>query len=105
MEEQVKTQGKEIAELRGLILPHIANEDKAIDLYGRVLFGDKATGEIGMKKKVDEMHEILVGVRNVSNFLGGIKGVLGWLILFGAVIALFKGWLISIVSYVVTTKP
>ena len=65
----------------------------------RIIFGDKDSGEIGMKAKVDEMHSILLATQNVSGFFGGVKGTLGWLLLIGAGIALLKGWFAGLISF------
>ena len=59
----------------------------------RVIFGDESTGEIGMKKKVDAIYEILTQSRGVLNFFGGIRGTLLFLLSIGALIAMVKGWI------------
>ncbi len=57
----------------------------------RVIFGD--ADEIGMKKKVDAIYEILTQSRGVLNFFGGIRGTLLFLLSIGALIAMVKGWI------------
>ena len=57
----------------------------------RVIFGDE--DEIGMKKKVDAIYEILTQSRGVLNFFGGIRGTLLFLLSIGALIAMVKGWI------------
>lgn len=57
----------------------------------RVIFGD--ADEIGMKKKVDAIYDILTQSRGVFNFLGGVRGTLLFFITIGAVIAMLKGWI------------
>mgnify|MGYP003461668275 CR=1 FL=1 len=75
------------------------SHDEEHNLMMRIIFGDKDSGEIGMKAKVDEMHSILLATQNVSGFFGGVKGTLGWLLLIGAVIALLKGWFAGLISF------
>ena len=58
----------------------------------RVIFGDESIGEIGMKKKVDAIYDILTQSRGVFNFLGGVRGTLLFFITIGAVVAMLKGW-------------
>jgi len=60
-----------------------------------VIFGNKQTGEKGMKEKLDTIYEILVQARGVGNFFGGIKGILGLLIVMGAAVTIIKGWLMK----------
>ena len=57
----------------------------------RVIFGDD--DEMGMKKKVDAIYDILTQARGVSNFFGGVRGTLLFLIAVGGVIAMLKGWI------------
>ena len=57
----------------------------------RVIFGDE--DELGMKKKVDAIYDILTQARGVSNFFGGVRGTLLFLIAIGGVIAMLKGWI------------
>ena len=59
----------------------------------RVIFGDESTDEIGMKKKVDAIYEILTQSRGVLNFFGGMRGTLLFLLSIGALIAMVKGWI------------
>lgn len=65
----------------------------------RVIFGDEAIDEKGMKDKVDEMHKLLVQAKNVGGFFGGVKALAGWLLVIGALVALFKGWLVGIITW------
>ena len=59
----------------------------------RVIFGDESMDEIGMKKKVDAIYEILTQSRGVLNFFGGIRGTLLFLLSIGALVAMVKGWI------------
>ena len=47
-------------------------------------------------KKVNEMYDILMDSRKIK---GGIKGMLGWLLLIAAVIAVFKGWALGLLTW------
>jgi len=58
-----------------------------------VLFGDAVTNEMGMKQKVDEMYDMLIQSKGLIRIFGGIKGILGFLIVLGASVAVVKGWL------------
>ena len=69
------------------------------ELMMRVIFGDKELGEIGMKNKVDDMHDILVSIKNVSIFFSGVGSILKWLIIIAAVIGIIKGWWAGVVGY------
>jgi len=60
-----------------------------------LMFGNPATGELGMKKKVDDIHDILMQSRGVISFFGGVKGILGFVIVLGAALALIKSWLVK----------
>lgn len=40
-----------------------------------------------------------MSARGVGGFFNGIKGILGWLLLVGAIVALIKGWFFSIFAY------
>lgn len=77
--------------LEKTVADHIKVDEEFQEKINRVLFGDDVN-EKGMKDKVDEMHSILMQVQNVGGFFSGIKGVLGWLLILGAFIALIKGW-------------
>lgn len=66
-----------------------------------VLYGDKENHEIGMKDKVDEIHALLLQAKAVGGFFGGIKALAGWLLVIGALVALFKGWLLSLLAWAV----
>lgn len=81
-----------------LLTSHINADKEFQDKINRVLFGDDIN-EKGMKDKVDEMHSILMSARGVGGFFNGIKGILGWLLLVGAIVALIKGWFFSIFAY------
>lgn len=60
------------------------NEHERIQTLEEVVFGNERTGELGIKQKVDEIHEILVQAK-------GLKGVLYLLIAIGGAIAMVKG--------------
>lgn len=51
-----------------------------------VVFGNPTTGEKGMKQKVDDIHEVMIQLRGWKS-LGMI------ILMFGAVIAMVKGWM------------
>lgn len=48
----------------------------------RVIFGDETTGEAGMKKKLDEIHRVMVQLDGVGSFLKWIIIIAG---AFGAI--------------------
>lgn len=60
-----------------------------------LLFGNPHTGEMGMKEKLDEIHNILTQSKGVIAFFGGVRGILGFVIVLGAVITVVKSWLIK----------
>jgi hypothetical protein len=65
----------------------------------RVIFGDEATGDKGMKEKVDDIHSLLVQAKNIGGFFGGIKSLIGWMLVVGAFILALKGWLSALIAY------
>ena len=60
-----------------------------------LLFGNPATKEPGMKQKVDDIHDILTKSKGVIAFFGGVKGVLGFILIVGAAVTLIKSWLVK----------
>lgn len=70
------------------------------ELMMRVIFGDKDLKELGMKDKVDAMYDILIQIKGVSGFFGGIGGWLKWLIIIAGVIGIIKGWWVAAVTSV-----
>lgn len=74
--------------------------EENIALLNRVIFGDEVTGDIGMKQKIDDVHDLLMKARNVGGFFGGIGGGLKWLLIIAAVIAVMKGWFASILHLI-----
>ena len=72
---------------------HVKEDHENFKRLDLVLFGDESIGEIGMKKKVDAIYEILTQSRGVLNFFGGIRGTLLFLLSIGALIAMVKGWI------------
>lgn len=71
------------------------NNHSRIATLEEVIFGNSKTGEKGMKQKVDEIHDIITQSKGVISFFGGLKGILGFIIVLGAVITIVKGWLIK----------
>lgn len=67
----------------------------------KVIFGDEETGLMGMKAKVDEIHDILISVRSVNKFFGGVGTTFKWLIILGAVIGVIKGWWVALLGTIV----
>ena len=73
------------------ILKQHMDDDKAFqDKIGRVLFGDADTQEIGMKQQVEEIYTILVQIKGITNFFGGVKWILGFLVVAAAAVLVFK---------------
>jgi hypothetical protein len=72
------------------------------DMLMRVIMGDQETGEVGMKEKVDGIYDILVQVKGVGNFFGGIGTGLKWLLVIAAVVGVVKGWWVGILGYLFT---
>lgn len=62
-------------------------KDMAVDVKNlkEVVFGNEEIKEKGIKEKVDEMHNILIGLK-------GVKGLFGLVIMLGIFIATIKGW-------------
>jgi len=60
-----------------------------------LLFGNPKNKEKGMKEKVDEIHTILTQSKGVIAFFGGVKGILGFIVIIGAAMTLIKGWLLK----------
>jgi hypothetical protein len=67
---------------------NVKNMALDVTILKTVVFGNKELGEKGMKEKVDDMHEILMGFR-------GMKSILGVVILIGLAIATIKGFFIK----------
>lgn len=65
----------------------------------KVIFGNEQTGEMGMKAKIDEVHELLIQAKAVGGLFSGVKSMAGWLLVIGAVVALAKGWAIGMLAY------
>lgn len=72
------------------------------ELMMRVIFGDKDHGEMGMKEKIDEVHEILTQIKGVSGFFSSLGAWLKWLLVIGGFIGLVKGWWVAVIASVVT---
>lgn len=90
----------EIAEIKNRHTVDLAEIAKFQSTINYVLFGNKELKEPGMKEKVDEIHALLVQARNVGGFFTGIKALAGWLLVIGALVALFKGWLGALLAWV-----
>ena len=86
--EQIKVFGEKVDVCMNDLMSHIDEEAERIKTIEHVIFGDERMGELGMKKKVDEVHEILMTIKN------GRKGLL-WaaslVAAIGVIIAIFKG--------------
>jgi len=76
------------------------NSKDNIDLLNRVIFGDEETGDVGMKQKIDDVHDILIKARSVGGFFGGLGGTLKWLLIVAAVIVVLKTWFAGFVSVI-----
>jgi hypothetical protein len=85
---------------------HPYKNDKIIELlttHNRVIFGDDKTGDIGIKKKIDELHTLLTQARNVSGFFGGLGGTIKWILVVAAVITVVKGWSSWVIHTIATS--
>lgn len=75
-----------IGELRNDLKGHIESESGTLNLVYNELFGNKATGEVGIIAKVNEMHTILTQIKGVTwtwKWLwGGLISVAGAWVLF-----------------------
>jgi len=80
---------------------HLKSDEEFQAKINRVIFGDDIN-EKGMKAKVDDMHDILISMRNVGGFFNGIGGTLKWLLVVGAIIGLLKGWWAGFLTTVIT---
>lgn len=92
MEQNRREGDKKMQDLTNMVTSHIKDEEAKFSVYERVLFGDKQLGEIGMKDKVDEMHDILIASRNVTGFFGKIGGFGKWVFVIVGLVGLLKGW-------------
>lgn len=85
---QLKAFGNKVDTCMQDLVTHIDDEVERIKTIEHVIFGDDKIGELGMKKKVDEMHEILITLKN------GRKGLL-WaaslVAAIGVIITIFRG--------------
>lgn len=63
-----------------------SDQHERLTTLEEVVFGNVRTGEKGMKQKVDEMHEVLIGFK-------GVKGFFGAVVLIGAVLFAIKAWI------------
>lgn len=78
--------------------------DEEHNLMMRVIFGDPdIKNDVGMKAKVDEMHEILKSVKGAGSGLSTLGTVLRWLLIIGAVFALFKGWWAGLLAVITSS--
>ncbi len=77
---------------------HLLEDKKFQDKINRVLFGEDVNDK-GMKDKVDEMHAILISAKNVTGFFGSLKNIFAWILVLGALIALFRGAFSSLIIY------
>lgn len=57
-----------------------------------LLLGNPSTGEVGMKQKLDEIHNILTQSKGVIAFFGGVRGIIGFIVVFAAAVTVLKGW-------------
>ncbi len=71
--------------------PTYTTEDR-VEILERAVFGDESLDEKGMKKKVDEIHDLLVQAKGIGLFFGGVRGFFGILIVIASAWALIKGW-------------
>lgn len=71
-----------------MVKKKVSQREEEHETLMRVIFGDEATGEKGMKEKVDEIHQMIVQVNGVGSFLK-------WIIVIGASLAALKLWLIK----------
>lgn len=86
------------------VLRDIEEIEKFQSKVSHLLFGDKELGEIGMKEKVDEIHQLLTQARTVRDFFGGFRGPVTMLLLIGGFIALFKTFGGALIGWL-TLKP
>ena len=82
----------------------IKKRESEHDTLMRVIFGDEATGEVGMKKKVDEIHTLLTQAKNVGGFFNGLGNSLKWILVIAAVISIIKGWWLGIIASIINLK-
>jgi hypothetical protein len=71
-----------------IVAEHMKADELNQQKINRVLFGDTSTGDVGMKEKVDDIHQMLIQVNGVGNFLK-------WIIVCGASLAAIKLWIIK----------
>ena len=78
---------------------HIEENKKDFSLINKVIFGDKEVGTVGMKDKVDEMHEILMNIKGSGKVINGVGSMIKYLMIVALVVAFFKGWLWDLITY------
>ncbi len=79
---------KVIKELKDALINHISHEEEKLGKLWEAVFGDKESGDKGIKSKVDEMYEMLIQTK-------GLKSFVGILIMVGALITTLKIWLLK----------
>lgn len=99
-DDEIEKLTKAVEEIKHTHLVDNAEIAKFQSTMTYVLYGNKENNEIGMKDKVDEIHALLVQAKAVGGFFGGIKSLAGWLLVIGALVALFKGWLAGLLAWV-----
>lgn len=83
---------------------HEQHDKERFEFLQRVIFGDNVTGEMGMKEKVDEMHQILTNVKGANRIFGGTANYIKGLIIIVGMIGIIKGWWISAIMTVINNK-
>ncbi len=87
-----------------MVVKNKAQRDDEHDRLMSVIFGNEETGDIGMKEKVDEIHQLLIQAKNVGGFFGGVKSLMGWMLVLGLFVALAKGWVSTFITFLDRTS-
>jgi hypothetical protein len=82
-----------------LLDEHIKEDQERYETMQKILFGDENSGELGMTQKVDAMYEILVSAKTLISILDSFGKMTKWIVGIGLAFALFKGWLVSLIHY------
>jgi len=93
--------GKQLHEIEAQLNTHEQHDKDRFEFLQRVIFGDKLTGEMGMKEKVDEMHDILTNVRGANRVFGGTVNYIKMIMIVVGIVGIIKGWWTSAIMAVI----
>mgnify|MGYP001563763230 FL=1 len=85
---QLKAFGDKVDLCMQDLVTHIDDEAERVKTIEHIIFGNENIGELGMKKKVDEMHEILMTLKNGRK---GLLWIASLIAAIGVIVTIFKG--------------